>query len=95
MGGEIKTMSMESRDGAGALGEVVHWLAQHAGFPRCRLPAKAEVMICVTALARAEETEERERFALQRRKPGEAAALKTHALRRTQVHFKCDNSAKV
>lgn len=95
MGGEIKSMSTESAGKTGALGEVVRWLAQHAGFPRCRLPAKAEAMICVAALARVEEAEERERFALERRKPGEASALKAHALRRTQVHFKCDNSAKV
>ena len=79
----------------GPLPQVVAWLARHAGFPRCRLPAKAEAMVCVAALAAAEEAEERERFNLQRRQPGQASALKAHVLRRTQVHFKCDNSAKV
>lgn len=52
-------------------------------------------MVCVAALAAAEEAEEQKRFALQRRNPAETSALKAHALRRTQVHYKCDNSAKV
>ncbi len=75
--------------------ETVTWLARHAGFPRCRLPAEGEAMVCVAALAAAEEAAEQQRFALQRRNPAETSALRAHNLRRTQVHYKCDNSAKV
>ena len=77
------------------LREALTWMSRHAGFPRYRLPAKAEAMVCVAALAAAEEAAEQQRFALQRRDPAETSALKAHALRRTQVHYKCDNSAKV
>lgn len=59
------------------------------------MSAEAEGMVLVAALAAGEEAAAGRRFALERRMPGEAAALKTHVLRRTQVHYKCDNSAKV
>jgi hypothetical protein len=75
--------------------ETVSWLARHAGFPFYRLPARAEAMVCVAALAAAEEAANLQRFALQRRDPAQTSALKAHGLRRSQVHFKCDNSAKV
>jgi hypothetical protein len=74
---------------------VLHWLATHASFPTRRLPAPAEAMLCVAFLAAAEEEEERQRFLIQSRDPAQTAALRTHGLRRSQVHFKCDNSAKV
>jgi hypothetical protein len=77
------------------LGAVLAWLSGHTGFPTRRLGVRAETMVCVAALAAEEERVEQERFALQRRVPAQTAALKTHNLRRTQVHFKCDNSAKV
>lgn len=79
----------------GPFQEAVSWLARYAGFPSNRLPAKAEAMIYVAALAAAEESAEQQRFALQRRDPAQTSALKAHGLRRTQVHYKCDNSAKV
>lgn len=75
--------------------DALGWLARHAGFPLYRLPPSAEAMICVAALAAAEEAAEQQRFALQRRDPAQTSALKAHGLRRTQVHYKCDNSAKV
>jgi hypothetical protein len=74
---------------------VVQWLARHAGFPARRLPPKAESLVCVAALAAAEEAESRQRFLIQRRDPAQTSALRQHAQRRSQVHFKCDNSAKV
>ena len=77
------------------LRETVQWLAQNAGFPAARLPAKAEVMICVAALAAVEEEQARQRFLIQSRDPAQTSALRAHGLRRSQVHFKCDNSAKV
>jgi len=73
----------------------VHWLTRHAGFPQRRLPERAEALVCISALAAAEEAAEQQRFALQRRNPAETSALRAHGLRRSQVHFKCDNSAKV
>ncbi|MEO5961655.1 MAG: hypothetical protein ABIR80_21285 [Opitutaceae bacterium] len=74
---------------------LVLWLARHAGYPARRLPARAEILVCVAALAAAEEADAQERFALQRRVPAQTSALRAHGLRRSQVHFKCDNSAKV
>lgn len=91
MSGPISIMSEDTE----VLGQTLGWMAQHAGFPRRRLPAKAETMLCVAALAAAEEAAEQQRFAIDRRRPGDASALKAHVLRRSQVHFKCDNSAKV
>lgn len=76
--------------------QTVQWLARHTGFPTVRLPAKAEVMVCVAALAASEEEEAaRQRFLLERRVGSQTSAQRQHAQRRAQVHFKCDNSAKV
>lgn len=77
------------------LKETLLWLAQHTGFPGTRLPARAEALVCVAALAAAEEAREQQRFLIQRRDPAQISALRAHGLRRSQVHYKCDNSAKV
>jgi hypothetical protein len=76
-------------------GGVARWLARNTGFPARRMEARAELLVCVAALAAAEEAEAQQRFALQRRDPAQTSALRAHGLRRSQVHFKCDNSAKV
>jgi hypothetical protein len=60
-----------------------------------RLPAEAEAMRSVAALAAAEEAQAQQRYLIQRRDPAQTSALRHHVLRRSQVHFKCDNSAKV
>jgi len=60
--------------------------------PRWRL---ALYVLGLATLAAAEEAQSRQRFLLQRRDPAQTSALRTHGLRRAQVHFKCDNSAKV
>jgi hypothetical protein len=86
---------MSSTRESNSTGAVVGWLARHAGFPTHRLPVKAELMVCVAALAAQEEEEERQRFLIQRRNPAETSAQRQHAQRRSLVHFKCDNSAKV
>jgi hypothetical protein len=75
--------------------DTVQWLVRHTGFPVARLPAKAEALVCVAALAAAEEAREQQRFLIQRRDPAQTSALRAHGLRRSQVHFRCDNSAKV
>jgi hypothetical protein len=80
---------------ADPLRDTVSWLAAHARFPASRLAAPAETLLCVAALAAAEEAESQRRFLIERRVSSQTSALRAHALRRSQVHFKCDNSAKV
>lgn len=78
-----------------ALPETLRWLAQYTGFPTNRLAPAAETMVLVAGFAAAEEAQAAQRFAVERRKSGDAAALRAHTLRRAQVHYKCDNSTKV
>ena len=77
------------------LADLVRWLGAHAGFPARRLEPRAEALLCVAALAVAEQESEEARFHVQRRDGARDSAQRAHALRRSQVHFKCDNSAKV
>jgi hypothetical protein len=77
------------------LRETLSWLATHARFPASRLERGAETLLCFAAAAAAEEASESQRHLIQRRDPAQTSAQRTHALRRSQVHFKCDNSAKV
>lgn len=80
-----------------SLPDFVAWLSANAGFPRRRLPPKAELLLLVAVAAAEEEAgaQSKERFLVKTRDPARDAALRTHAMRRAQVHFKCDNSAKV
>lgn len=80
---------------ASPLQQTVSWLATHARFPASRLEARAELLLCGAALAAAEEAEEQRRYLIERRDPAQTSALRAHAMRRSQVHYKCDNSAKV
>jgi hypothetical protein len=77
------------------LRDTVRWLSNHTSFPANRLQPRAEVLLCLAALASAEEAEQRQRFLIQSRDPAQTSALRTHGLRRSRTHFKCDNSAKV
>ena len=74
---------------------TVGWLATHARFPASRLEARAETMVCMAALAAAEEAADRERHLIKSSDAAMMSAQRTMANRRKQVHFKCDNSAKV
>jgi len=74
---------------------TVRWLAAHTGFPASRLHARVETLLCFAAVAAAEEAAANQRYLVQSRDGAQTSALRTHALRRSQVHFKCDNSAKV
>ena len=74
---------------------AVSWLSAHAHFPLSGLESPAETLICMAALAEAAEAAENGRFLVQRRDGAKDSAQRAHALRRAQVHFKCDNSAKV
>lgn len=80
---------------ANPLQQVVTWMAVNAGFPQRRIASSAETLLCIAALAAAEEANAAARFLVQRRDGAKDSALRAHALRRSQVHFKCDNSAKV
>ena len=75
--------------------DTMTWLAAHAGFPASRLERKAEALLLFSAAAAMEEAAENQRYLIQSRDPAQTSAQRTHALRRSQVHFKCDNSAKV
>jgi hypothetical protein len=77
-------------------GNTLQWLSHYARFPTSRLPVKAETLLLIAAAAAAEEAAAATpRFGLDRRDGPKDAALRAHALRRSAVHFKCDNSAKV
>mgnify|MGYP001553199966 CR=1 FL=1 len=81
---------------ADPLRTTVLWLSAHARFPASRLPAGAEALLCVAALAAAPGAEaERPRLLPSRREGPKEAALRAHGERRSQAHFKSDNSAKV
>ncbi|MDB6126372.1 MAG: hypothetical protein JWM35_268 [Verrucomicrobia bacterium] len=75
--------------------DTVRWLSANARFPASRLAPRSEVLLCIAALAAADEAEQRQRYLIQSRDPAQTSAQRTHGLRRAQVHFKCDNSAKV
>ncbi len=77
------------------LRDTVRWLSAHTRFPASRLENHAETLVCFAAAAAAEEAESQSRFLIKSRDPAQTSAQRTHALRRSQVHFKCDNSAKV
>jgi hypothetical protein len=77
------------------LAKTIRWLRAHAGFPCSRLDTRAEILICVAALAEAETPLPAGGFQLQRRIVPEGAALRSHALRRSHAQFKSDNSSKV
>ncbi len=78
------------------LQQICSWLSAHAGFPARRLPAPAEQLLCLAVLAAAEASGDATgRKPIERRVAGQAAAQRAHALRRSRVHYKCDNSAKV
>jgi len=77
------------------LSDTVRWLAANTRFPLSRLEPRAELLLCVAALATAEEAAQQQRFLIERRVGAQTSAQRAHGLRRAQVHFKCDNSAKV
>ena len=77
------------------MSETLRWLAAHARFPVSRLEPRAELLLCLAAVAATDEAGQHQRHHLERRVGAQTAAQRAHGLRRSQVHFKCDNSAKV
>ncbi|MDP3070618.1 MAG: hypothetical protein Q8N18_10030 [Opitutaceae bacterium] len=88
-------MTSSDQSSENSLQTAAHWLSARARFPASRLAPRAETMVCVAILAGQQEAEERGRHALERRVGAQTSAQRAHMLRRNQVHFKCDNSAKV
>ncbi len=77
------------------LRDTVRWLSLHTRFPASRLEPRAETLLCFAAVAAADEAAANQRYLIQSRDGAQTSAQRSHALRRSQVHFKCDNSAKV
>jgi len=76
---------------------TLRWLSTHTRFPASRLETRAEVLLCLAALAAAEEAAELAgaRHLIQSRDGAKDAASRAYAYRRSKVHYVCDNSAKV
>lgn len=76
---------------------TLRWLSAHTRFPASRLETRAEVLLCLAALAAAEEAAELAgaRHLIQSRDGAKDAASRAYAYRRSKVHYVCDNSAKV
>jgi hypothetical protein len=76
---------------------TLRWLSAHTRFPASRLENRAEVLLCVSALAAAEEAAALEgtRHLIQSRDGAKDSALRAYSYRRSKVHYVCDNSAKV
>ncbi len=76
------------------LAKTLVWLTQYTGFPRFRLESKAEILVCLAALA-AEETRVSNARLQKNSLSYDRAALKAHNMNRSHAHYKSDNSAKV
>ena len=79
------------------LQSTVRWLAMHTLFPVSRLDARAEAMLCIAAIVAAEEAAAlgATRHLIKSRDGAKDAALRSYNHRRNQVHYVCDNAAKV
>lgn len=86
---------MSASETTSPLLNLLRWLTEHAKFPASRLPPRAELLLILTAAASFEEEAANARAPIQHREMGKDAALRAHTLRRSMVHYRCDNSAKV
>jgi hypothetical protein len=79
------------------LSGIMRWLTRYAGFPARRLDKRAELLLLISAAAAHNEGEFEVANGgpVEKRLGARDAALRAHAMRRSQVHFRCDNSAKV
>ncbi len=79
------------------LRDTVRWLSTHTRFPLSRLNPKAEALLCMAALAAAEEAAALAgtRHLIKSKDGAKDSAARTYAFRRSKVHYVCDNSAKV
>lgn len=76
---------------------TLRWLSAHTRFPASRLETRAEMLLCMAALAAAEEAAALAgtRHLVQSRDGAKDSALRAYSYRRSKVHYVCDNSAKV
>ena len=75
---------------------LIHWLSANASFPRARLSDPAEKLLLMAAAAQEiEEANSQTGGGAQRRDQAKDSAMRAHAMRRSMVHYRCDNSAKV
>jgi len=71
-------------------------MSAHAAFPRSRLAPRAELLLLLSTCAAIESDGPNQTGGhVQRRDSAKDAAMRAHAIRRSMVHYKCDNSAKV
>jgi hypothetical protein len=78
--------------------ELVLWLARNANFPRSRLPDASERLLLLSAAASDADAAAAVAAGpggVQRRDNAKDAAMRAHAMRRSLVHYRCDNGAKV
>ncbi len=75
---------------------LLRWLSTQANFPASRLPDAAERLLLIAVANEADEIEiNAAKTPIQRRDIAKDAAMRAHAMRRSLVHYRCDNSAKV
>ena len=81
--------------------ELLRWLHTAAGYPACRLEAKAELLVCFAAAARSEEQATMQNAAGARGRPfdpragAQRSSQRAWDINRSRVHMRCDNGAKV
>ena len=77
------------------LARVLRWLSAHAGYPRSRLEARAELLVCMAALAEADAAADLSGTKPRAASSYDRAALRAHTINRSHTQFKSDNSSKV
>ena len=77
------------------LGATIRWLLAYTIFPASRLEPRAEALLCLAAIAAAEDEIGNRRFLIKPRDPAKDAALRAHMQRRSHAHYKSDNGQKV
>jgi hypothetical protein len=75
---------------------ILRWLSSQANFPASRLPDAAERLLLMSVVNEVEEVAfNASKTPIQRRENAKESAMRAHAMRRSLVHYRCDNSAKV
>ena len=77
------------------LDRVLRWLSAHGGFPRSRLESRAEILVCLAALAEAGGEGDLSGTKPRAASSYDRAAYRAHAFNRSHTQFKSDNSSKV
>lgn len=76
--------------------KTLRWLSAQVNFPSSRLPDPAERLLLMSVVNEAEEIAfNAAKTPIQRRENAKESAMRAHAMRRSLVHYRCDNGAKV